>query len=180
MKYLLLVLFCCTSAYAQRHKIPSIPFNMPARNKSDYYDKLGIKDKNALIVKAGNSKEYRNGKSNFLVYPNNGAVRKFTLNNKTDEVQEIAVTAEQSETYWQFLYDYFNSDLIDREKLFDRKSTIITLDADSDFFVAYQNKKSYSLNSVASKTHIDAKSEGWEERVKLLNLIEDFQNVFSK
>src|SRR5690349_16156121 len=103
MKYLLLILFCCTSTYAQQHKIPDIPFNMRARNKSDYYTTLVIKDKNALIVKAGNT-GYREVTQNFLVYSNKGPVRKFILTNGI-ETQEIAVTAEQSETYWQFLYN---------------------------------------------------------------------------
>jgi len=176
MKHLLLILLCCASAYAQ-HKIPDIPFNVPVHKRSEYYKTFDIKDKSAIIVTAGNS-GYRNEKQHFLVYSNKGPVRKFII--ERAEVQEISVTAEQSETYWQFLYSYFNADLLDREKLSDRKSTIVVLDGSWDYFIVYSKKESYALNSHASETYIDAKSYGWEERVKLLKLIEEFQNVFSK
>jgi hypothetical protein len=176
MKYLLLILLCCTSAYAQQHKIPDVPFNSVLKKKSEYFKTFDIKDRNALIVTAGTT-GYREVTQNFLVYSNKGPVRKFILTNRT-EVQEIAVTDEQQETYWQFLYNYFNGDLIDREKLTGRKSTIVVLDGSWDYFIIYSKKKSYALNSHSSEVYINAKSDGWEERVKLLDLIKRFDEAF--
>lgn len=149
----MLLFLISTIACSQNYKIPEIPFSTVIRKRSDYYKLLDIKDKNALIVTAGNTRGFYGGIESFLVYNNKGLVRKFTLNNKTHTAQEIAVTIEQSELYWQFLYSYFTLN----GKL-NGKSSIVVLDGSTDYFTVYKIKESYTLNSYASETYITEKS----------------------
>jgi len=182
MKKHLIILIISTCVYAQKHDLPQVEFNTIKVKTSKFYKQLGINDKKSLIVTAGNTRQFYDGSQNFLVYSNDGPVRKFTIDGKTNSVQEIFITIEQSEYYWQFLYTCLKDDTqqIDQQQFYGIKNNIIILDGSSDYFTIYQNKQSLDLNSYGSQAQITAKTTGWEQRQKLLDLIKKFDDAFNQ
>lgn len=183
-------------SFSQNFKIPKFNFEENSSNARDYAKMLNIKDHQCLFIKAG----YQiygvnpNYRDNFIVYLNNGDVLKYNViyGETTMKIKKVKVRKKKSNIYWHFLEDCAinNRFKLDKNKL---NSTWIPHDEDSPTGEARsvadgggiiieisQNEKHSLYGSENPQSYIKNKVQGYMERQKLLDLVIDFQKLFSK
>lgn len=191
MRTFLFLLLCSTAMHAQMKNLPEIPFNWyNSEMLNRDFKELKIKNRKAIIVHAGTSGMFESDNfSRYLIFYPDGDVQKVTATQELKPViTNYPLTEEQKKIYW----DYLTRVLQSREIFADitkfmymyksreerNKDTTIILDGYSESFNIYQDNKLLYLPSDNSRTFIGKKTDGWEERVKIVKLVEDFKVIF--
>lgn len=180
-----LILFLNSILYSQEFNVSKVPFNYYTGKKSDYYKELKIKHKDAIIFTAGNTSDKI---EKFIVYNKNGSIEKLVLKKYTDSLITIPVSSDEAIMIKNFINDciekrwiYIDSEQVNTSKINadgSNKDGVIIIDGYDDYFNIYQNDKQLILSSYATHTFIENRYYGWQERQKLLNLIEKFNAIF--
>lgn len=192
MRPILFFLLSFTAMHSQIKDLPEIPFNWYGSTMLNrQFKELKIKDKKAIIVTAGKTGMYHSTTQRYLVFYPDGIVRKISTvsNERKSRIKDYPLTSEQQ----QYYREYLKKVLADKEVLADiskfsyifkskeekQKHTTIVLDGYSDFFEIYQDEKLLHLTSDNSAHFIYKKAAGWEERVKIVELVKSFNEAFA-
>ena len=173
--YTLLLLCTVTTVFAQKQQFPDIPYNWYRGQISPYYKLLRIRDKSAIIITTGELPDYHHLGFKYAVFLRDGSVRMFTEND-VDTFTEIAVSEGQLAMLKNFLLE---TDWLEIGKYnLNGKpgETIIFLDGTTKYISIRQGDKELELSSRNTLSNIELKVPGWEDRVKLLELISNFNN----
>ena len=182
-------------SFSQDFKIPKISFEANSNNSKDYVEMFGLKDNNALFIKVGYSIYGVNPsfENDFIVFLNNGKIKKYhvVLGELKNDVKKIRVKKNDYRLYWTFLNNCVNNNRFKLEKS-KLHATWIPQDEDSPtrkvisvsdggalLLEVSQNGQNISYGSENPDTYIQAKVYGYSERQKFLDLILDFQKLFS-
>lgn len=194
MKYLLLYFFtiCPVIICAQNSKIKEIQFEGIAIEENSYTEILKLKDQNALIIQIGySSYPIRVLDSDVIVYLNNGKVELYKITESVEneveaKVKKVKIKKNNYLQYWSFLntcitQKKFN---IDKAKLnFEDKENstlaLATSGGQTYHFNVYQNKKYINYSSFAPKISISQKYPGFEEKQRLVDLMEGFEDIIN-
>jgi len=180
MKNLLLLLLTCSlSAFSQEYKIPELQYDTIVSSQNDYYSTLGISDRNAMIITAGNTGTFEHVLSRFIVYFKDGTVKKFTIHNRSGTVTELAVQPGEKARYVQFLNNWVTDERLQLERILLTGASFTVPNGTTDYFTVYHAGKALHLSSYASAIYIEHKEPGWQERQKLLDLIDNFEALFN-
>jgi hypothetical protein len=197
-KKLLFIIIVVTTnfSFSQEFKIPVIDFDEVLPNQNTYIDILKLEDKNALIIKESYYSFWTKGISaHFLVFQNDGKVIKyeafFPSQKKFNiKIKNQKLNKKNFKPYWRFLQECVNSE---RFKIQKNKLNIIEKPI-SDSIVETrnftegltyeieiaQNNKQLKYASYAPKSYIEDEYPGYEERIKLVSLLKDIENLRKK
>ena len=182
-------------SFSQNWKIPKIDWEGEIENK--YVELLKLTDSNSLIVKIGTSSYWSKGlSSDFIVYQNDGTVKRFVVfqpysNESKTEIKHKRIAKKDYPYYWNHLnsciekktYKIDKSKLNITEKEGEKKGTVesmIISDGVNYHFWICQGKNYIAYGSYAPITYIKNKYPGYEERQKLVDLIDGFQKLTEK
>ncbi|MES2486956.1 MAG: hypothetical protein V4581_13555 [Bacteroidota bacterium] len=176
---LLLFLTCSLTAFSQEYKIPELQDDTIISTNSDYYSTLGITDRNAMIITAGNTGTFEHVLSRFIVYFKDGTVKKFTIHNSSGTVTELAVQPGEKARYVQFLNTCVTDERLQLDRILLTGGSFTVPNGTTDYFTVYHAGKALYLSSYASAIYIEHKAPGWQERQKLVDLIKTFEALFN-
>ncbi|QLG44288.1 hypothetical protein [Costertonia aggregata] len=172
--------------FSQPYTIQKIEFKGKGETKNEYIEMLKLKDDNALVIVMGDSKFSTLQDLNCIVYLNNGQVERYELTNvkRKIRVKKKRVSKNGYDRYWKFL----NSCIQENRFEFDEKKlsginedgSIINIGISggtTKHFALYQNKDYAEYSSFSPNIFIHGKTYGFEEKQKLLNLIDEFENL---
>ncbi|TNJ40880.1 hypothetical protein KFZ70_15025 [Tamlana fucoidanivorans] len=185
------------NSFSQNWQIPEIKWEEKTETENNYVDLLKIKDRNSLIVKIGYSSYWIKGQnSEFIVYQNDGKVKRFVVYQPNSaelktKIKRKGIKKKDYQYYWNHLNKIIqeNDYIIDKSKLnIDEKkgeeegtvvTKIISDGVDYSFWIC-QGKNYIAYGSYSPKSFIEDKFPGWEERQKLVDLINGFENLTEK
>jgi len=184
-------------SFSQDFEISKIDWEGETKTENDYIELLDLKDKNALIVKVGYSLyAAKDQESEFIVYQNDGKVKRFAVSqsNSTDfktKVVKRKVKSKNYEYYWKYLQECINENKfkIDKSKLAltekrRKKGKATQNESSTDgahyHFQVYQGKNYISYGSHEPEAYIENKYPGFEERKKLVDLMNGFEQLAGK
>ena len=105
MKRLIFLYFILSHStiLAQEFKIPEIKFQSETEKPNLYVELLKLKDNKSLIIKTSISSHWtEETTSNFIVYQNDGKIKKFTLDSK-GKIKCKSVKRREYSSYWNLL-----------------------------------------------------------------------------
>lgn len=192
MKKLLLCFFIFSPIIicAQNSKITEIKFEEKATEENRYAKMLKLKDQNALIIQIGYSSYPLKGlDSDLVVYMNNGQVKLYKIHEPVNDALEPKIKRERikKNEYHRF-WDFLNT-CINQEKFNINKARLNVVNSALQqavsggltyHFGLYQNKKQTTYSCFAPNIYISLKSTGFEEKQKLVDVMEGFENVIKK
>tara|TARA_R110001606_G_scaffold156824_1_gene299700 strand:- start:455 stop:1075 length:621 start_codon:yes stop_codon:yes gene_type:complete len=190
-------------SFSQNWQIPEIDWEGKTETENNYVDLLKLKDRNSLIIKIGYSSFWTKGtNSEFIVFKNNGKVKKFvvyqpnSIENKT-KIKRKRIKKKDYKYYWECLNNCVqeNKFQINKSKLNitekERKTIengieIVTVERNSIndgtnyHFQICQGKNYKAYGSYAPTIYIENKYPGYEEREKLIDLMNKFEELTKK
>ena len=193
----LILLFINLICYSQDFKIPKIEFNEISEKDNSIINLLNLKDKNSLIVKIGFQSYWFGGiQSSLVVFQNDGNIIKFKVFFPNDSLKKIRICKKRikkkkAENYWKFIKSVAEKNKlnIDKSKLNIERikyedGTVLKYSTRSDcvdesFEIIQGNKKTY-YSTYDALFQIEQKNEGFEERQKLVNLINEVENLIKQ
>ena len=193
----IILLFLNLVCYSQELKIPKIKFNEISEKQNPYIKLLNLKDENSLIVKIGFQSYWYGGiHSNLLVFQNDGIVLKYNVFIPSDSLKKIKISKkrikkEKIKDYWKFIKSVSEENKlnIDKSKLNIEKinyddGTVLKYSTRSDsvdesFEIIQGNNKTY-FSTYDALYQIEQKNAGHEERQKLVDLINEVENLIIK
>lgn len=185
------LLFLNLACYSQDFKIPKIEFEKINESQNLFIKLLNLKDENSLIVKIGFQSYWYGGiHSNLIVFQNDGKVLRYNVffpndNSKKIKISKKRVNKEKNVDYWEFIKTVAEENKlnIDKSKL---NIEVIQTDegalkysmrsdcVDESFEIIQGNKITY-FSTYDSLYQIEHKNAGFEERQKLVNLINEVE-----
>ena len=190
MKRLILLYFILsyTTILAQEFKIPEIKFQNETEKPNLYIELLKLKDNKSLIIKTSKTSYWIKGTtSNFIVYQNDGKIKKFILDSK-NKIKRKAVKKRDYSRYWNLLnklnseskFELIKEQLNITSKPSENGNEITLVISDGytlSFEICFENK--YSCYSSSNpNSFIEKEFPGYTERQKLVDLIQEFDNLF--
>ena len=192
--YFIFILFLNLVCYSQELKIPKIEFNQISEKQNPYIKLLNLKDENSLIVKIGFQSYWYGGiHSNLIVFQNDGIVLKYNVFFPNDSLKKIKISKkrikkEKIEDYWKFIKSVTEENKlnIDKSKLNIERikyedGTVLKYNTRSDCvdesFEIIQGAKNSYFSTYDAEYQIEQKNSGFEERQKLVNLINEVENL---
>tara|TARA_R100000935_G_C2762834_1_gene134352 strand:+ start:46 stop:648 length:603 start_codon:yes stop_codon:yes gene_type:complete len=183
--------------FSQDWKIPQMNWHGKTETENVYIDLLNLKDGNSLIVKVGYSSYWSKGiNSEFIVYQNDGKVKRYIVYqpNSTDlktKIKRKRIKKTEYKFYWNHLLDIANNKMfqIDKSKLniitkpAEEKGMVISMsisDGTNYHFQITQGKNYIAYASYEPKSFIEDEFTGWEERQKLVDLMNGFEKLTEK
>ena len=183
--------------FSQNWTIPTIDWQGETETKNTYVDLLKLKDQNSLIIRIAYSSYRTKGQnSEFIVYQNDGKVLRFNVfqPNSTElktKIKRKRISKKEYEQYWNHLNDIVqgNKYLIDKSKLNitekkgEEEGTMITMsvsDGANYSFSMCQGKNYLAYGSYSPITFIESEFPGWQERQKLVDLMNGFEELTEK
>lgn len=184
-------------SFSQNWTIPKIDWQGETETENNYVDLLKLKDRNSLIIKISYSSYWTKGQnSEFIVYQNDGKVLKFivyqpnSIELKT-KIKRKRIKKKEYEYYWSHLYKIIqeNKYIIDKSKLNivekkgEEKGTVVrkvVSDGSNYSFWICQEKNYIAYGSYSPKSFIEDKFPGWNERQKLVDLMNGFEKLTQK
>jgi hypothetical protein len=193
---ILLLLFFNLLCYSQEFKIPKFEFNEKTENQNSYIKLLNLKDENSLIIKIGFQCYWYGGiHSNIIIFQNDGKILRYDVFFPNDSLKKIKINKkrikkEKIENYWKLIIKIAEDNKlnIDNSKLnIERIKTdegILKYSTRSDsvdesFEIIQGNKYTY-FSSYDPLYQIEQKNAGFEERQKLVDLINEVENLIKK
>ena len=185
------------NSFSQDFKIPKIDWEGKTETENNYVELLKLKDMNSLIVKIGYSSYWTKGQnSEFIVYQNDGKVKRFVVYQPSSpelktKIKSKRIKKKEYQYYWNHLnncieenkYKIDKSKLNINEKKGEEKGTVITKvisdGADYSFWI-YQGKNYIAYGSYSPESFIEDEFPGWEERKKLVDLMQGFEKLTKK
>lgn len=184
-------------SFCQEINIAKIDWEGKTKTENDYVELLDLKDKNALIVKVGYSSYMEKDQdSEFIVYQNDGKVKRFTVYKSTStdfktKVLKRKVKSKHYGHYWNYLQECVteNKFKIDKSKLNITEKegkkrralqNISLKDGANYHFQVYQGKNYISYGSHEPEAYIENEYPGFEERKKLVDLMNGFEQLAGK
>ena len=176
--------------FSQDWKIPKIDWHGQTETENVYIDLLKLKDRNSLIVKVGYSSYWSKGINlEFIVYQNDGKVKRYIVyqpnsTNLKTKIKHKRIKKAEYKYYWNYLNDCVikNKLKIDKSKLNitqkEEKGTVVVMsisDGANYHFQITQGKNYIAYSSYEPKSFIEDKFPGWEERQKLVDLMNGFE-----
>ena len=193
----IILLFINLICYSQDFKIPKIEFNEISEKDNSYINLYNLKDKNSLIVKIGFQSYWFGGiHTSLVVFQNDGNIIKFKVFFSNDSLKKIRISKKRikkkkAENYWKFIKSVAEKNKlnIDKSKLNIERikyedGTVLKYSTRSDcvdesFEIIQGNKKTY-FSTYDALFQIEQKNEGFEERQKLVNLINEVENLIKQ
>lgn len=190
---LLFLNFIC---FSQEFKIPKIDFKEINEIQNPYIKLLNLKDENSLILKIGFQCYWFNGtNSNLIVFQNNGDVLRYDVFFPNDSLKKIKIKKRRIkkgriQDYWNCIYKIALENKIDIDKSQLNIERIKTDDGilkfstrsdsvDESFEITQRNEFTY-LSSYDPLYQIEQKNTGFEERQKLVDLINEIENLIKE
>lgn len=185
---LLFLIFFVSISFAQETKIPEIKYEGEFDSPNNYITLLKLKDEKSLIIKISFSNYWFNGTiSEFIVYQNDGKILKYTADVK-NKIKRKSLKKKNYFVYW----DVLNKCI--REKKFEIQKNQLNItskpsengvtqhlsvsDGTNETFELWQENKYIVYSSQSPLTYINEKYLGYQERQKLVDLIEEFSTLF--
>jgi hypothetical protein len=196
--YILIVLSLITfTLFSQNTVFPKFDWHGETKTENVYVALLGLKDKNALIVKIGYSSYWTEGMvSKFIVFQNDGKVKHFEVFQPRDSKKKIKVKRKRIKRkafpyYWNYLNYCFDKQKfkIDKSQLnitekINRKDGTVQMMSISDgttyHFWICQGKKYIAYGSYAPEVFIRNDFPGAKERQKLVDIMNGFEKIIKK
>ncbi|WP_299255901.1 hypothetical protein [uncultured Aquimarina sp.] len=196
---IILLLIFSVNLFSQNFKIPKIDWEGKTETENIYANLLKLKDRNSLIVKIGYSTSFAEGQSSeFIVYQNDGSVKRFVAYNlhstefKT-KIKRKRIKKKEHKYYWKYLNNCIKEKKykIEKNKLNitkkkgeeKGKATLTTMyishTVNYHFWIV-QGENYIAYGSTSPKAYIDSKFPGYEERQKLVDLINGFEKLIEK
>jgi hypothetical protein len=193
---IIILVFTNTISFCQEFKIPTIDFDQETPNQNSYIDLLKLEDKNALIIKESYYSFWTKGiAAYFLVYQNDGKIAKYEVffpsqKKYSTKTKKLKINKNKFKSYWQFINDCADNKRFKIQK--DRLNIIEKPVGDSivetrNFtegltyeIEIMQNNKFIKYSSYAPKSYIEDEYPGYEERIKLVSLLKDIENLRKK
>lgn len=190
---LLLFNFFC---FSQEFKIPKIEFKEKNEIQNPYIKLLNLKDKNSLILKIGFQSYWYGGiHSNLIVFQNNGEVLRYDLFFPNDSLKKIKIKKrriqkKRVQDYWSLVNEIVQKNKlnIDKNQLnierVETKEGVLKLSTRSDcvdesFEITQRNEFTY-FSTYDPLYQIKLKNPGFAERQKLVDLINEIENLIKK
>jgi hypothetical protein len=193
---LIIIVFFGNFSFSQEYKIPLINFDQEIATQNEYIKVLKLEDKNALIIKESYYSFWTKGiAAHFLVFQNDGKVLKYEAFFPSQKKFEIKIknqklNQKKIKPYWQFLNECVANDRfkIQKEKLNIIEKPIGDSIVETRNFTEgltyeieiVQNNKQLKYSSYAPKSYIEDEYPGFEERIKLVTLLKDIENLRKK
>ncbi len=190
---IIILLFFNLICYSQESEIPKIEFKEKSENKNLYIKLLNLQDENSIIVKIGFQSYWYGGiHSNLIIFQNNGKILRYDVFFPNDSLKKITINKkrikkDKIEDYWQFIQTVAleNKLNIDNSKLnIERIETdegVLKYSTRSDCvdesFEIIQGDQFTYFSSYDPLYQIEQKNAGFEERQKLVNLINEVENL---
>lgn len=174
--------------FAQEFKIPDVKFHEEFDGPNNYIALLNLNDTKSLIIKTSASSYWLNGKvSRFIVYQNDGKILKFTSDSK-NKIKRKLVKKKNYILYWDLLSKLsrenkfeIQSDQLNITSKPDGKgmqTTMLVSDGHTTSIEICKENKYVAYGSENPEKFIEAKFPGYVERQKLVDLIQEFDNLF--
>ena len=175
---------------SQVSEIPKIDFKSNAEEENRYVGLLGLKDANALVVRLAYSiLPDMEPESYYIVYFNNGKVRRYRIIESIQpmaslKIKRIRVKKKKYPEYWAFLNicasnGKFKIDQSQLETLGEKanlwKKAIIG--GQTYNFGLYQRENYTEYKSFLPSKFTDKEYPGFEDKRKLIYVMEGFQNL---
>lgn len=193
----IILLFVLGEMHAQNFEIPSITWQHTDSAVNFHVDFLKLKDADALIVKIGYSSYWTKGQnSEFIVYQNDGKVLRFLVYQPNSpelktKIKRKRIKKKRYKYYWAYLQACIRTHKIniDTSKLniTSRKGkeegtqeSMHVSDGANYFLQICQGKNYITYQSYSPESYIRAKYPGYEERQKLVDLMNGFEELSVK
>ncbi|MFB9080419.1 hypothetical protein ACFFLS_19995 [Flavobacterium procerum] len=192
--HLIILLFLKSVCYSQDFKIPEIEFQEIGDKQNPYVKLLNLKDENSLIIKIGFESYWAGGiHSNLIVFQNDGNVVRYNVffpkdNLKKIEISKKRIKKEKIPDFWILINSVakenklnIDKDKLNIERIEYEDGTVLKYSTRSDcvdesFEITQGNKKTY-FSSYDPLYQIKQKNSGFEERQKLVDLIDEVENL---
>jgi hypothetical protein len=194
--------FSVSQSFSQDSLIPKIEWEGVLDSTNQYVDLLKVKDNNSLIVKWSITGDQEIGSStNYVVFLNNRKVKKYFIYNLRTEtlkpkINRKKIKKREYEFYWALLNKCILEKKLHIEESqlnIERRRSAKEIDKEngtileiieggvshgSDYhFNIFQGKKYITFHSFAPEYYIEEKFPGFEERQKLVDLMNEFQDL---
>jgi len=174
--------------FAQEFKIPEMKFQDESDGPNVYIKLLNLRDNKSLIVKTSTSSYWLKGViSNFIVYQNDGKILKFTCDSK-NKIKRKLVKKKNYKLYWDLLNKLtsenrfeIQSDQLNITSKPDGKGNGTYLVVSDGYTISIEictESKYTAYGSKNPESFIKEKFPGYIERQKLVELIQEFDQVF--
>ena len=190
---ILVLLFLNLVCYSQEFKIPKFEFKEKSEKQNSYIKLLNLKDENSLIIKIGFQSYWYGGiHSNLIIFQNDGKVLRYDMFFPNDSLNKIKIhkkriKKEKIENYWKLIIKIAEENKlnIDNHKLnIERIETdegilkySTRTDCVDESFEIIQGHKFTYFSSYDPLYQIEQKNAGFEERQKLVDLINEVENI---
>lgn len=182
--------------FSQDFKIPTIEFKEKSENQNPYIKLLNLKDENALILKIGFQSYWYDGiHSHLIVFQNSGEVLRYDVFFPNDSLKKVKIKKKKIpkskiQDYWNLIDKIVKEDKlnIDKNQLniekVETKEGILKLSTRSDsidesFEITQRNEFTY-FSTYDPLYQISQKNPGFAERQKLVDLINEIENLIKK
>lgn len=194
---LYLLVFIPVICFSQNWVIPTIDWHGQHESENKYVDLLKLKDTNALIVKIGYSSYWTKGvNAQFIVYQNDGQVTSYvTFQPKSTELKPKIKRKKIKKKEYQYYWDYLQK--CAKEKMFEIDETklnitqkedekegtieVLNISDGTNYQLEICLGKNYiSYHSYSPKNYIENEFPGSEERQKLIDLMNGFEQLLER
>ncbi|GGG46883.1 hypothetical protein GCM10010976_17900 [Bizionia arctica] len=176
------MIICC-----QNNQIKEIVFEGETTETNRYVNMLKLKDQNALIIQIGySSYPIRGLESDLVVYMNNGQVRLYKISEPINDqletkVKRVGVKKSEYKLFWKFLNTCISQDKFNINKprlnFEDANLQQVISGGKTYHFRLYQNKKYITYSCFLPNIDMPLESTGFEEKQRLVALMEDFESI---
>lgn len=190
---MLLFNFIC---FSQEFKIPQIEFKEKNKSQNPYINLLNLKDENSLILKIGFQSYWYGGiHSNLIVFQNNGEILRYDMFFPNDSLKKVKIKKKKIpkiriQDYWNCIHkivaenkinidkNLLNIERVETDEGFLKVSTRSD-SVDESFEITQKDKFTY-FSTYDPLYQISQKNPGFEERQKLVDLINEIENLIKK
>lgn len=184
---LLFYIFFTSITLAQEAKIPVIKFEGEFDSPNNYITLLKLKDEKSIIIKISSSNYWLKGMiSEFIVYQTDGKVLKY-ISDVKNKIKRKSLKKKKYFLYWDLLnkcigekkFEIQKNQLNITSKPSENGETQLSVsDGTNETFELWQENKYIVYSSQSPQTYINEKYLGYQERQKLVDLIEEFSTLF--
>ena len=174
--------------FAQEFKIPEMKFQNRSDGPNVYIELLNLKDNKSLIIKTSTSSYWHTGiVSNLIIYQNDGKILKYTLDSKF-KIKRKLVKRKNYKMYWDLLNKLtlenkfeIQSDQLNITSKPDDKGNATSVQVSDGYIISIEVCKGNNYTAYGSENpdiFIKEKYPGYMERQKLVDLIQEIDNLF--
>jgi hypothetical protein len=184
---LLFFIFYTSISVAQKTKIPEIKYEGEFDSPNNYITLLKLKDEKSLIIKISFSNYWLKGTiSEFIVYQNDGKVLKY-ISDVKNKIKRKSLKKKNYFIYWDLLNKCIGEKKIEIQKnqlnitskpSENGETQLSVSDGTNETFELWKENKYIVYSSQSPLTYINEKYPGYQERQKLVDLIEEFSTLF--